>query len=109
MINSASKAPLSFESTFELRNKLAEIHAQGGPAALKDYVSNEFTARRSLTIGGETSQIFDVQLTQLASGKPGNIVVDFAHNPTPENSRLLTTVTLVDVEPNLQLQIRKAP
>src|SRR4029453_8809758 len=109
MSDSATKAPLIFESTFDLRNRLSEIHAQGGLERVKEYVAKEFTAQRPLTIGRETSQIFDVQLRRLEGGNPGDIVVDFTHNPTAENSRLLATINLVNVEPNLQLLIRKTP
>jgi hypothetical protein len=70
-------------------------------------VSKEFTAQRTIEIGGDISHIFDVQLRRLDSGNLGDIVLDYANNPTAENSRPLVTVNIVDIEPNLQVVIRK--
>lgn len=99
--------PLIFESMFDLRNKLTEVHNEGGLEETKKYISEEFTAQRAIEIGEKTSYIFDVQIRYLNNGEPGNVIMDYKNNPTAENSRLLMTVNVINVEPNLQLLIRK--
>ena len=56
-----TKEPLIFESMFGLRNKPTEVYNKGGLKEAKKYISKEFTAKRAIEVGGETSYIFDVQ------------------------------------------------
>ena len=107
MTDSTVREPLNFESAFVLRDRLTEIYNDGGLGKVKEYISEEFTAGRTIEIGGKTDYIFDVQLRQLNDGKPGEVIVDFQHNPTVENSTLLLIANLINVEPGLQFLIRK--
>ena len=98
---------LIFKDIYDFRKNLIKLYKKGGVNELKKYIYSELTKHRRIEIDKKTSSIFDVQLRYLNDNEPGDIIVDFKNNPTPENSMLLIIINLINVEPNLQLLIRK--
>lgn len=101
--------PLVFESIADVRNRLMGIYKEGGLEEVKKYVTSEFVSERPIQLGEQTFRIFDVQLRSLEDGEAGDVVIDYKHEPTSENSRLLLTANLVDIGPTLQLIVRRQP
>ena len=100
------KPPLVFEGNLDLGNILMKVYTEGGLEELRRYISEQFTARRVIEVGEQTSSIFDVQLRYLNKGEPGEVILEYKTNPTAEDSKLAMTVNLIDVEPNMQLVVR---
>lgn len=101
------KDQLRFKSTYDLRSKIIEVYEEEGMEGLQNYLKKEFKSHRPLQIGEKSATIFDFQLLNLRNNKPGDIIIDYQNNPTLQNSMLLLTMNLIEIEPKMQLVIRK--
>lgn len=100
--------PLVFATADELRRTLVEAAGEAGRKGLIRHVEATFTAGRELLLGDDKAVIFAVQLRELEASTPGAVLLDYSRAPTPENSKLFATVTLVELDPNVQLVVRAA-
>lgn len=101
------KDQLRFKSTYDLRRKIIEVYKEEGMEGLQNYLKKEFKHHRTLQIGEKSSTIFDFQLLNFRNNKPADIIIDYQNNPTLQNSMLLLTMNLIEIEPKMQLVIRK--